>query len=166
MYTVTDCTHWLQHIYFICWTVNVYRNIKKHKSLYHPLLPWPILLKWGHIKLTCYTLVLKCIGMETKPFYYNYKSCLFEQDKLLWHLLLHFTFALKHLHRRFLHPLSLLQEHLKNPWPVPFEVVQAASLRLIDLLGISFKWTNFSRHGWNWFLLYSWFRTPEFVPIL
>ena len=41
---------------------------------------------------------------------------LFAHDKLLWHLLLHLTLNLKHLHLLFLHCFGP-QLHFWNPWP-------------------------------------------------
>jgi len=39
-------------------------------------------------------------------------------DKLLWHWLLHFSWALKHLHFKLLHFFwKAAQLHLKNPCP-------------------------------------------------
>ena len=55
-------------------------------------------------------------------------------ESLLWHLLLHFKLALKHLQRLSLHPFLGLHEHLKKPCPVTFDVTLAASLSDMQLV--------------------------------
>jgi len=61
-------------------------------------------------------------------------------DKLLWHRLLHFSWALKHLHFKSLHCWKAAQLHLKNPCPpdvVHFRVSRSETC-LCLLMSLSF----------------------------
>jgi hypothetical protein len=94
----------------------------------------------------------------------NY-SCLFPQGLDPWHLLLHFIFALKHLHRA--ESQSPLHPHLEKPWPLPIDESLAASRTLIDLFGgISSTARNFSTQGVRTVAANFWLSTPCSVPIL
>ena len=102
------------------------------------------------------------VNVKTRTVY-----TLFPQARVEWHLQLHLTFALKHLHRFDEHLLLPLQLHLTKPCPPHFDSTWTAFLRPISHSTFTSPSLNsFCAHKSNRFREYFPFKIPPWTAIL
>ena len=87
--------------------------------------------------------------------------------RLLWHLLLHCSLALKHLHLLVWHFLESWQLHLVKHWPPVLDFAITEDLSEMDCSWLTWsKVNNFCGQRSNWLREYKPFRIPDFTAIL
>jgi hypothetical protein len=105
------------------------------------------------------------------PTFWNFTipeaSCayLLLHDKDIWHLELHITFNLRHLHLPDLQ-FPFLHGQCTKPCPPLNDILLTISLTLISLTGTSDTSKVAFATNWTWFLLIYHFICPTLVPIL